>query len=291
MLENKKTAYRVSMISILTNCILFIFKFIAGIIAHSNAMISDSIHSLSDVISTIIVIIGVKLSSKAADKEHPYGHEKIECLATVILAVILFITGCAIGYQGIITIIEKKYDVVPIPGVIALIAAIISIIVKEAMYWYTRYYAKKIDSNALLADAWHHRSDALSSVGSFIGIFASRLGFPIFDSLACLIICIFIIKAAVDIFKDAMDRLIDKACDEETILKIKNVILENNEVLEIDSILTRLFGNKVYVDVEIQIQGDKTLKEAHEVAHQIHDQVEIKFPFIKHCMIHVNPSK
>lgn len=291
MLENKKVAYRVSFISILINTVLFIFKFIAGIIAHSSAMISDSIHSLSDIISTIIVIIGVRLSSKAADKEHPYGHEKIECLATVILAVILFITGCAIGYQGILTVIEKKYDIIPIPGAIALIAAIISIIVKESMYWYTRHYAKRIDSNALLADAWHHRSDALSSVGSFIGIFASRLGFPIFDSLACIVICIFIIKAAVDIFKDAMDRLIDKACDEETIIKIKNVILENDEVLEIDSILTRLFGNKVYVDVEIQIQGDKTLKEAHAVAHQIHDQVEIQFPFIKHCMVHVNPSK
>lgn len=291
MKTDKSIAYRVSIISILVNIILFIFKFVAGIIAHSSAMISDAIHSMSDIISTIVVIIGVKLSHKEADREHPYGHEKIECLAGLILAVILFITGFSIGYQGILTIIEKTYEQVPVPGILALIAAIVSIITKEAMYWYTRYHAKKINSNALMADAWHHRSDSLSSIGSFIGIFASRLGFPIFDSLVCIIICLFILKAAIDIFKDAMDRLVDKSCDKETEDKIKNIVLENDQVLEIDSIMTRLFGNKVYVDIEIQVDGNKSLLEAHEVAEQVHNEVENKFPFIKHCMIHVNPSK
>lgn len=291
MLENKKIAYKVSVISIIVNILLFLFKFIAGILAHSSAMISDSIHSMSDVASTIIVIIGVKLSSKEADKEHPYGHERIECLASLILAVILFITGVSVGYQGILTVIEKKHDVIVIPGILSLIAAITSIIIKEWMYWYTRYYAKKIDSNVLMADAWHHRSDALSSIGSFIGIFVSRLGFPIFDSLAGIVICIFILKVAVDIFKDAMDKLVDRSCDIDTVEQIKQIILENEEVLEIDSIMTRLFGNKAYVDIEIQVDGDKTLIEAHQVAQQVHDKVEEQFLFIKHCMVHVNPSK
>lgn len=288
MLNKEKVVYKVSVISILVNIVLFLFKFIVGFLANSSAMISDAIHSLSDILSTIIVMIGTKLSFKEADKEHPYGHEKIECLAALILAVILFITGLSIGYNGIISIVNKTRTIVP--GILALTAAITSIIVKEVMYWYTRYYAKKIDSNALMADAWHHRSDALSSVGSFIGIFISRLGFTFFDSLASVIICIFIIKTSIDIFSDSMNRLVDRACDSEVESQIKQVILINNEVQKVDSIKTRLFGNKAYVDVEIQLDGNKYLKEAHEIAEQIHDAVEKEFPFIKHCMIHINPT-
>ena len=291
MVNKKKIVYKISFVSIIVNIFLFLFKLVTGIFSHSSAMISDSIHSMSDVISTIIVMIGVKLSSKEADIEHPYGHEKIECLAALILAIILFITGISIGYQGFLTVVQKKYEIVPIPGIVALIAAVVSIVIKELMYWYTRYYAKKINSNALLADAWHHRSDAFSSIGSFIGIFVSRLGFLIFDSLTCIIICIFILKVAWDIFKDAVDKLIDKSCDTNTVEQIKKIILENVKVLEIDSIMTRLFGNRVYVDIEIQVDGTKTFIEAHQVAEQVHDIVEERFPFIKHCMIHVNPSE
>ena len=290
MKDSKKIAYRVSIISILVNIILFLFKFISGILSHSSAIISDAIHSLSDIISTIIVIVGIKLSNKQADREHPYGHERLECLAALLLAIILFVIGISIGYQGILAITTNKYEVLPIPGALALMAAFMSIVIKEAMYWYTRYYAKKIDSQALMADAWHHRSDSFSSIGSFIGIFVSRLGFPIFAPLAGIVICFFILKAAIDIFKDAMDRLIDKSCDDKTIEQIKEIILENDEVLAVDCIMTRLFGNKIYVDVEIKICGERSLKDAHEVAEQIHDRVEEQLPFVKHCMIHINPS-
>ena len=290
MQKEKQIAYKVSFISIIINVILTVFKIIAGVIGRSSAMLSDAVHSLSDVISTIVVIIGVKLSYKEADAEHPYGHEKLECVAAILLATILFIVGFSIGYQGIIDIINKNYNVV-IPGFLALIAAILSIIIKEAMYWYTRYYAKKINSGALMADAWHHRSDALSSIGSFIGIGASILGYPIFDSIAAIVICLFILKAAYDIFKDAINKMIDKSCDADTIKKMQELIIEDESVLSVDCLMTRLFGNKIYVDVEISADGNITLQQAHDIAHEVHDKIEHEFPDVKHCMVHVNPFK
>ena len=211
-----KIANKVSFITILGNVLLALFKLMAGIIANSSAMLSDAIHSASDIFSTIVVIIGIKMASKKADKEHPYGHERLECVAAILLSVVLFITGLGIGTESLKTILSKNYTELAVPGILALVAAIVSILMKEGMYWYTRYYAKKIDSGALMADAWHHRSDAFSSVGALIGIVGARLGFPIMDSIASLVIFVFIIKAVIDIFKDAMDKMIDRSCDEET---------------------------------------------------------------------------
>jgi len=189
----RKIAERVSYITIAVNCILSVFKLIAGFLAHSGAMISDAVHSASDVFSTIIVIIGVRLSTKESDKEHPYGHERLECVAAIVLAMILFITGLSIGSQAITIIVSGEYQDLQAPGLLALIAAVMSIVVKEAMYWYTRFYAKKIDSGAMMADAWHHRSDAFSSIGSFIGILGAMLGFPVLDPIAAVVICFFIV--------------------------------------------------------------------------------------------------
>lgn len=175
---------RASWITVLANLFLSILKFIAGVFGHSMAMISDSIHSVSDVLSTLIVIVGLKFSSKEADKEHPYGHERIESIASFFLAIFLASTGCYIGYQGISSLFSNHFTT---PTVLALSAAIISIISKEIMFWYTRGVAIKIKSNALMADAWHHRSDALSSIGSMIGIIGSMLGFMWCDSVASFI--------------------------------------------------------------------------------------------------------
>ena len=192
----QKVANRVSFITILENVILSVFKFLAGIIAHSNAMISDAIHSASDVFSTIVVIIGIKLASKESDKEHPYGHERLECVAALLLSMVLFITGLGIGKEALKDILKGNYSNLEVPGALALVAAVVSIVVKEVMFWYTRHYAKKIDSSALMADAWHHRSDALSSIGALIGIGGAIMGFPIMDSIASLVIFGFIAKAA-----------------------------------------------------------------------------------------------
>ena len=206
----QKTAMKISMVSIVGNILLSLFKALAGIVANSGAMISDAIHSASDVFSTIVVIIGIRLSGKESDKEHPYGHERMECVAAILLATILAATGLFIGWSAVEKITVQD------DSALALVAAVVSIAVKEAMFWYTRAGAKKIDSGALMADAWHHRSDALSSIGALVGIAGARMGYPILDAIASLVICIFIEKAAIDIFKDAINKMVDKACDDET---------------------------------------------------------------------------
>ena len=172
---------------------------------------------------------------------------------------------------------------------LALVAAIVSIIAKEVMYWYTRINAKKIDSSALLADAWHHRSDALSSVGALVGIAGARMGFLILDSISSLVICFFIEKAAFDIFKDAIDKMVDKACDDEVEHALKECALQQVGVLGVDLLKTRTFGSKIYVDIEICADGSRTLSEAHSIAENVHDAIEQQFPKVKHIMVHVNP--
>ena len=290
-MNERKIANKVSFITILGNVLLALFKLMAGIIANSSAMLSDAIHSASDIFSTIVVIIGIKMASKKADKEHPYGHERLECVAAILLSVVLFITGLGIGTESLKTILSKNYTELAVPGILALVAAIVSILMKEGMYWYTRYYAKKIDSGALMADAWHHRSDAFSSVGALIGIGGARLGFPIMDSVASLVIFVFIIKAAIDIFKDAMDKMVDHSCDEATENQIYACVLNNKGVRGVDMLHTRIFGNKIYVDIEIQVDASYTLKIAHEIAKEVHDDIEENFSKVKHIMVHVNPTK
>lgn len=289
MEQEKKTAMRVSAVTIVWNVILSIFKLIAGIVGHSGAMISDAVHSASDVFSTIIVILGINIASRQSDDDHQYGHDRLECVAAILLAVVLFATGIGIGIGGINKIITGTAGKDEIPGMIALLAAVASILAKESMFWYTRSAAKKINSGALMADAWHHRSDALSSIGALIGIGGARLGFPVLDPIASVIICVFIVKAAYDIFKDAVDKMVDKSCDEETEEKMRQLIKEQTGVLKVDVLRTRLFGAKMYVDIEIAADGDITLREGHEIAQVVHDKVEEEFPLVKHCMVHVNP--
>lgn len=285
----EKIAMKVSIISIIANVVLAAFKLVAGILAHSSAMVSDAIHSASDVFSTFVVMIGIKIASKEPDEEHPYGHERMECVAAIILATILCITGLGIG-KNALKFITGNSSEVSVPGMLALVAAIVSIIVKEAMFWYTRHYAKKIDSGALMADAWHHRSDALSSIGAFIGIIFARMGYVMMDSIACLVICVFIVKAAYDIFKDAIDKMVDKSCSLEVEAEIRTIVMSVDGVKGIDSLSTRLFGNKMYVDIEIRADGEKTLNETHEIAEAVHDSIEAQFEKVKHIMVHVNPD-
>lgn len=285
----QKTATRVSLVSIIGNIALSLFKLAAGILAHSGAMVSDAIHSSSDVVSSIIVIIGVRLSGKESDKEHPYGHERLECVAAIALSTLLFITGLAIGASAVKSIISGSWESLAVPGILALIAAIVSIVSKEAMFWYTKINAMRIDSSALMADAWHHRSDALSSIGALVGIAGARMGYPVADAIASLVICLFIVKAAYDIFTDAIDKMVDHSCDQEVEQKLRECILADEGVLGIDLLHTRVFGNKIYVDLEIGADGSQSLNEAHAIAERVHDAIEADFPKVKHIMVHVNP--
>lgn len=285
-----KIIKKLTLVSVIGNILLTSFKMFAGILGRSGAMVSDAIHSMSDVLTTFIAALGVKLSKRSSDKEHPYGHERLECVASIFLGVLLGITGVLVGKAGIESIISGEYAHLSPPTFLALTAAIVSIVSKEAMYWYTRYYAKRINSAAFMADAWHHRSDAISSIGSLIGIGGAMLGFPICDPIASLVICLFILKVTYDILKDAIMKMLDTSCDEEYERKIREFVEEQPEVLSVDSLHTRMFGNRIYVDLEIQVDGNKTLRDAHDIAESVHNSVEASFADVKHIMIHLNPG-
>ena len=288
-MDETKIIKKLSRVGIWGNVLLAGFKLAAGIMGNSSAMISDAVHSLSDVFATFVAYLGVILSMKPEDENHPYGHERIECVASLILGLILAVTGFGIGYTGIQKIISHE-DLV-IPTMLPLVAAVISIVVKEAMFWYTMIYAKKLNSSAFKADAWHHRSDALSSIGSFIGIGLAKMGFPIMDPVASLVICLFILKVAYDISRDALDKMLDTSCDKNFEENLRTFIEDQPGVERIDLLHTRQFGNKIYIDLEIAAQRDISLVEAHEIAESVHNSVENKYPNVKHIMIHVNPGE
>ena len=285
----EKVAVRVAVTTIIMNAALTVFKLLAGIFGKSYALISDAIHSASDVFSTIIVLLGIKISAKKADKNHPFGHERFECVAAIVLAVVLFATGVGIGYSGISNIVTKEYENFEIPKIRALVAAAVSIVVKEGMFWYTYIAAKKVNSSALKADAWHHRSDALSSIGSLVGVIGGLCGVKILDSVACIVICLLILKAAIQIFWDAIKKMTDEACDEKTENEIKSFISNCEGVWRVDKLLTRMFGNRIYVIAEIACKADIPLYEAHSIAETVHKGIERQFPLVKHVTVHVNP--
>lgn len=287
-----KSAYKISIESMVINVGLFIFKLICGLCIRSSSLVSDAVHSLSDVFSTAVVMIGIKISSRPADKNHPYGHDKVETVVAFLLALALFVIGGGIGYDGVLKIIHPSHGnaINLVLNSVALFAALVSIISKEWMYQFTMKCAKAIGSGAMEADAWHHRSDAMSSVGSFIGVLGIRLGYPMIDAIACLIISLFIFKAAYDIMANAFRSLVDHACSDETVRLILNRIISHDGVISIDALKTRPFGSKIYVDLEITADKNLTLLQAHAIAAEIHDDLENNMHNLKHCMIHVNPS-
>ena len=289
-MDEQKVVKKLSNVGIFGNVLLAAFKLVAGIVGNSGAMVSDAIHSMSDVFATLIAYIGVRMSQRQEDEEHPYGHERLECVAALMLGLILAGTGLGIGYSGLRKLLFDR-EAIEIPTLLPLIAAVISIIVKESMFWYTMYYAKRLDSAAFQADAWHHRSDALSSIGSFLGIGLAKLGWTIMDPIASLIICIFIFKVAYDISRDAVSKMLDTSCDNVYEQKIRDFVEEQPGVKKIDLLRTRQFGNKIYIDLEIAVQRDISLIDAHAIAESVHDRVEQSFPNVKHVMIHVNPAE
>ncbi len=288
--EFQRVATRVSLVSILGNTLLTIFKFAAGILADSGAMISDAVHSASDVASSFIVIIGVRISGRSPDKDHPYGHERFECVAALLLAMLLAVVGGEIGISAVKSIMNGTEEM-GIPGTLALVAAIISIAVKEWMYHYTRRAAIKINSTVLMADAWHHRSDALSSIGALIGIAGARMGYPVMDPAVSILISGMVLKVVFDITKTAVGQLIDESASPEVTEEIRCIAENTPGVLRIDDLKTRLHGSRLFVDIEIAAEGSLSLTEAHQIAETVHLAVEQGIPNVKHCMVHVNPSE
>ena len=288
----KKEIMRVTLLGSFANFVLLVFKFVAGIWGHSSAMIADAVHSLSDFVTDIVVLLFVNISSKPKDESHDYGHGKYETLATSIVGIVLLCVGFGLFWEGANKIYDFYFKGIPLesPGMIALVAALISIVIKELLYHITVWVGRKQNSQVVIANAWHHRSDAFSSVGALIGIAGARLGFPVMDSIASLVIFIFIAKAAYEIFKDAVDKVVDHSCDSETEKQLYDCVMENENVLGIDLLQTRIFGNKIYVDVEILVDGSKSLREAHTIAEAVHEKIERDFSRVKHIMVHVNPK-
>lgn len=286
--ERLKVANKVSGTTLTINVVLAIIKIIAGIIAKSNAMLADGVHTVSDVITTVAVMIGMRFSTKPEDEDHQYGHEKIEAAVAEMLALVLLFTAVGIGYAGIKAILEGDLGK---PGLLAVGAAIFSIVSKEVMYQYTVKAAKQINSTALKADAWHHRSDAFSSIGTLIGIIGARLGFSVLDPLASLVVCILIVKVAIDIFVQAFNQMTDKAAEQSVVDQIMKNIWEVDGVLNIDEVKTRMHGSKFFVDVEIAVDSNCTVGEGHKIAETVHHIIEDNVDNVKHCMVHVNPFK
>lgn len=279
-------AARVSLITIVMNIVLAIFKIVAGIMGSSSAMLADGIHTISDIGTTIIAYVGVKISEKKPDDNHPYGHEKFESVFAKLLSIILLLTGLFIGYESIKILISGDFRV---PGKIALYAAVVSILIKEWMFRYTLDASKKIRSISLEADAWHHRSDALSSVGTLVGVLGARLGWPALDPIAGVVVSILVVKVGVDLYLKSVRELVDESASDMIINKIEEITLSTDGVLGINELRTRVSGNSIFVDMDVAVRGDITVREGHDIAKLVHNKVEDNIEDIRHCMIHIEP--
>ena len=283
-------AMKVAHVCIICNFLLCLLKLIGGIAASSDALVSDGINSAFDVLSGIIVIVGAKLASKTPDKEHPYGHERIENAATVILSVVLFVTGVFVGHTAVEDLVSGAYRLREAPGELSILAALLSIAAKEILFRYTKAAADQINSVSLRAAASDHRADIISTAGALLGILLSRYGFPAADLLASLVVCVFILRTAYVVFREAISQMTDRSCSDSFREELRGCILSVDGVLGIDLLQVRTFGNRYYVDLEIREDGSRTLSQAHETAEQVHDAIERQYPVIKHIMIHVNPN-
>ena len=289
-MDRAKISTRVSLLGILVNAFLALIKLLAGFFARSTAMISDAVNSLSDIFSGFVVLLGVRAGNKQADADHRYGHERLECTSAIVLSVIMAIVGGGVGYSAVLGIISGSAGDLSAPGAAALVVAGATILIKSGLFFYTRRMARLVNSTALAAQAVDHRNDIFSSLGGFAGILGARAGLPILDPIAGLLICFLTLKGAVDIFRDAMDKLTDKSCDQETLDEIRRLVLQQHGVLGIDDLKTRLFGDKIYVDIEVAADAMLRLGEAHHIAEHVHDAIEENIPNVKHCMVHMNPK-
>ena len=291
----EKEIYKTTLIGSLINFILLIFKFVAGFIGHSSAMIADAVHSLSDFITDIIVIIFVKISNKPQDEDHSYGHGKYETLATAIIGVTLLAVGIGIvvnSTKEITSFISGKD--IETPGILALIAAIISIIFKEALYRYTVFQGKRLNSKAVIANAWHHRSDALSSIGTLFGIGgAIFLGnnWKILDPIAALVVSALIIKTSIDLIKPCIEELLEKSLPKQQEKRIIDIILSFPEVSAPHHLRTRHIGNNIAIEVHIRMDGNMPLKEAHDITKAMEAALREEFGEKAHIGIHMEPTK
>lgn len=281
-----KEINRIIIITIILNILLLIIKVVAGVQSNSTALIADGLHSGSDVITSIGVIIGIAMAQKPRDEMHHYGHEKIEVIVTFILAIILIYIGGKIGYSALIAIIKKEQVYF---SYFALFAAFISIIIKEIQYQVSFRVGTREQSTALIADAWHHRSDALSSIASFIGILGAKYGVYILDSLAGLVVSAIVIKVGIQIFIDCFQQLIDVSIHLDEIDSVKEIIINEAYIKNVSDIRTRKHGSKVFVDIRICVDPHINVYEGHEIAERVESIIKAEIVNIKDVIVHVDP--
>lgn len=273
--------------SIAWNLFLTFIKVIAGIFGKSNAMIADGLHSASDIISSIGVLLGNYISSTPVDKEHNYGHEKAETLVSFLLSILLIVVSLGIGVQAVKSL--WNIDEIKPPTVLPLIVAVISILVKEYQYRITIKIANKINSPALKADAWHHRSDALSSIAAFVGIGGAMLGIKILDPIASIVVALFVAKVGLEILIGSTNELMDVSIDTEQEEQIKQIAKNTKGVMNLGEIRSRKHGAMAYVDLVICVDGKLTVTEGHDIANMLEKQIINDMDFVKGITVHVEP--
>lgn len=294
-MDRQKETYRVTIAGSIINILLLVFKFVAGILGHSAAMIADAIHSLTDFVTDAIVLIFVRLGSKPTDRDHDYGHGKYETLASAIIGVSLLVVGMMICYSGV----TKTYHAMcgePLqqPGFIALAAAVASVVLKEWAYRFTVRVGRRCHSEAVVANAWHHRSDALSSVGTTVGIGgAIILGekWAVLDPLTAIVVSFFIMKAAWSVLSKAVDELTDGSLPKETEDEIESIVSEDNEVSVVHNLCTRRIGNRIAIEMHVRMPGETSLYVAHHHATEIEKRLKQRFGADTHISIHLEPVK
>ena len=294
-MDRERQIFRTTLVGSVANLLLLVFKFVAGIVGHSAAMVADAVHSLSDFITDIVVIVFVSIAGKPEDKDHDYGHGKYETLATAVIGIVLFFVGVSILISGVQTIVDALNGVpLQAPSALALIAAVVSVVVKEILYHYTVRAGKRLSSPSVVANAWHHRSDALSSLGTTLGIGgAIVLGerWRILDPIAAVVVSLFIIKVAIELLKPCIDELLERSLPDKMESRILEIILATPQVSSPHHLRTRRIGSYIAIEVHIRMDGSLTLSEAHSVASDIEKRIKAEFGDSTHIGIHMEPTK
>lgn len=295
-MERDKKVYRVTLLGSVVNLLLLVFKFVAGVLGHSAAMIADAVHSLSDFVTDIIVIVFVKISSKPEDADHAYGHGKYETLASCIIGLALIVVGVMMGYNATVKIVDvvRNGTELASPGIIALAAAVLSIVLKEWMFRITRKVAREVDSPAVEANAWHHRSDALSSVGTAIGIGGAVLlgsKWAVLDPIAALVVSVFIVVQAAKILSDAIGQLMEKSLPRDVEQRICEIVYEEEGTSDIHHLRTRKIGSQISIELHVRMNGSLTLREVHGKSIAIEKRLRAAFGDSTYINLHVEPLK
>lgn len=295
-MERDKKVYRVTLLGSVVNLLLWVFKFVAGVLGHSAAMIADAVHSLSDFVTDLIVIVFVKISSKPEDADHAYGHGKYETLASCIIGLALIVVGVMMGYNATVKIVDvvRNGTELASPGIIALAAAVLSIVLKEWMFHLTRKVAREVDSPAVEANAWHHRSDALSSVGTAIGIGGAVLlgsKWAVLDPIAALVVSVFIVVQAAKILSDAIGQLMEKSLPRDVEQRICEIVYEEEGTSDIHHLRTRKIGSQISIELHVRMNGYLTLREVHDKSIAIEKRLRAAFGDSTYINLHVEPLK